>query len=500
MDPGNESPPPRSTILGNLLRGRPRNSSQSHINTDIRELSPSPPQPPSPSGLVVGHRRSRPATVQPSASHQATTPTGAGLGLSHMLRRRRSAGNVATPSSSTAAPAMPQATIITATITAPPAPTTDNSNAPSHKIHLVPHIESRRSLRFDAIRRDLREGDPPLRIGRFTDRSGLGLAAVNALGSNKLAFKSKVVSRAHAEIWVETGGKFFIKDTKSSSGTFLNHVRLGPANVESRPYAMKDGDILQLGVDYQGGTEDIYKSVKIRIEIGREWQAGANAFNTEALNNIKTLAVSPRSEGKLPINTKSKIPDCCICLFAVSIRQALFIAPCSHTFHYKCIRPLLETHRPAFSCPLCRTFADLDDDVEVEPDEDEDDESANGDAITPAVATAPTKVGEDRGVETETEPDGAPVRIPLRTLRVSGGDVGEVDADGDEVMLDLAVAQTVDSDGELAADPMGQGGVDSEGSGSGRGGGGSPALGDLGEVDGEDVIDIDGTVGGKRKR
>ena len=30
-------------------------------------------------------------------------------------------------------------------------------------------------------------------------------------------------------------------------------------------------DILQLGVDYQGGPEDIYKSVKIRVEIGREW-------------------------------------------------------------------------------------------------------------------------------------------------------------------------------------------------------------------------------------
>jgi pSer/pThr/pTyr-binding forkhead associated (FHA) protein len=139
-------------------------------------------------------------------------------------------------------------------------------------------LDSRRSLRFDAIGRDVKEGDPALRIGRFTDRTGLGLAAVNALGSNKLAFKSKVVSRAHAEIWVEAGGRFLIRDTKSSSGTFLNHVRLSPANTESRPYQIKDGDILQLGVDYQGGAEDIYKSVKIRIEIGREWQAAANAF------------------------------------------------------------------------------------------------------------------------------------------------------------------------------------------------------------------------------
>ena len=149
---------------------------------------------------------------------------------------------------------------------------------PTHRIRLVPHLDSRRSLRFDPISRDVREGDPPLRIGRFTDRSGIGLAAANATSQNKLAFKSKVVSRAHAEIWVEAGGRFFIKDTKSSSGTFLNHVRLSPANQESRPTELKDGDLLQLGVDYQGGTEDIYKCVKIRVEVGREWQAHSNPF------------------------------------------------------------------------------------------------------------------------------------------------------------------------------------------------------------------------------
>jgi pSer/pThr/pTyr-binding forkhead associated (FHA) protein len=141
----------------------------------------------------------------------------------------------------------------------------------------VPHLDSRRTLRFEPITRDLKDDDPPLRIGRFTDRSGIGLNAANLLSSNKLAFKSKVVSRSHAEIWFEAG-KFFIRDTKSSSGTFLNHLRLSPAGNESRAYQLRDGDVLQLGVDYQGGSEDIYKSVKIKVEVGREWQAGANAF------------------------------------------------------------------------------------------------------------------------------------------------------------------------------------------------------------------------------
>jgi hypothetical protein len=72
--------------------------------------------------------------------------------------------------------------------------------------------------------------------------------------------------------------------------------------------------------------------------------------------------------------------------FSVTIHQALFIAPCSHTFHYKCIRPLLESHHPAFSCPLCRTFADLEEDVEVEieleaeMDEGEEENTPEGDA------------------------------------------------------------------------------------------------------------------------
>ncbi|KAE9384938.1 hypothetical protein BT96DRAFT_841414, partial [Gymnopus androsaceus JB14] len=41
-----------------------------------------------------------------------------------------------------------------------------------------------------------------LRIGRFANRSGLEVSAASTLGSNKLAFRSKVISRSHAKIWV----------------------------------------------------------------------------------------------------------------------------------------------------------------------------------------------------------------------------------------------------------------------------------------------------------
>jgi len=152
------------------------------------------------------------------------------------------------------------------------------SSHSSHRIRLVPHLDSQPSFSFEAIERELKEGDPALRIGRHVqDLSGSGPASVNALGTDMLDFKSKVVSRRHAEIWVEDGGKFFIRDTKSSSGTFLRSVRLSAANTESQPFQIKDGDILHLGVDYQGGVEDIYRSVKVRIELGRKSQASANA-------------------------------------------------------------------------------------------------------------------------------------------------------------------------------------------------------------------------------
>lgn len=277
MDPvtiGDPSPSARQSILGSFLRARPRGTSQSHPSPPHADRD-SPPPAIAPADHSSGHRRrpaAQPATanLQQSVSQSNSTP-----GFSQMLRRRRSAGTVAAASSH--APAV----AVARTATGPAASSSNQpvvGTGPAHRIRLVPHLHSRGSLRFDPISRDVREGDTPLRIGRFTDRSGLGLAAANAMGSNKLAFKSKVVSRAHAEIWVESGGRFFIRDTKSSSGTFLNHVRLSPANNESRPHELKDGDLLQLGVDYQGGTEDIYKCVKIKVEVGREWQNHANPF------------------------------------------------------------------------------------------------------------------------------------------------------------------------------------------------------------------------------
>lgn len=62
-------------------------------------------------------------------------------------------------------------------------------------------------------------------------------------------FDSKVLSRAHAEIWAEKTGKIFIRDVKSSNGTFVNGHRLSPESRESEPHELQTGDHLELGID-----------------------------------------------------------------------------------------------------------------------------------------------------------------------------------------------------------------------------------------------------------
>ncbi|EJT99538.1 hypothetical protein DACRYDRAFT_95915 [Dacryopinax primogenitus] len=243
-----------------------------------------------------------------------------------------------------------------------------------HRLRLVPYLENTRSLIFDPILRQLTDGQAPIRIGRFTDRR-----STRGTGDDdgKIAFRSKVVSRAHAEVWCEPSGKVLLRDTQSSSGTFLNHIRLSAPSVESRPFPVKDGDVIQLGVDYQGGTEEIYRCVKIRVELDRH-VGGREAFNENAIAQLNALAAAPIATVATVASTaapaptaddspkKPSITECSICISSVTVCQALFIAPCSHVFHYKCIRPLVEKRYPGFMCPMCRSYADLDADVDDE--------------------------------------------------------------------------------------------------------------------------------------
>jgi pSer/pThr/pTyr-binding forkhead associated (FHA) protein len=96
-------------------------------------------------------------------------------------------------------------------------------------------------------------------------------------------FKSKVVSRKHCEFvckpanhapWFSsslplTKAKYtwHVRDTGSSSGTFLNGTRLSVPGEKSKEFEVRDGDVVQLGVDYHGGGEEIHRAVRLVLRL-----------------------------------------------------------------------------------------------------------------------------------------------------------------------------------------------------------------------------------------
>ncbi len=95
----------------------------------------------------------------------------------------------------------------------------------------------------------------------------IGRDPSNSSGTqNFINLDSKVVSRMHASITSDQLGKVFLQDMKSSSGSFLNSMRLSPPKVQSQLLEIKDGDYLQLGEDcVVNGTQ--FKSVLFRLQI-----------------------------------------------------------------------------------------------------------------------------------------------------------------------------------------------------------------------------------------
>ncbi|KAI5453359.1 hypothetical protein NCC49_005838 [Naganishia albida] len=80
-----------------------------------------------------------------------------------------------------------------------------------------------------------------VKIGRQTN-------AKTQPGERNGYFDSKVLSRMHAEVW-EHEGKMYIKDVKSSNGTFVNGDRLSAEGVESEPFELKSEDMVEFGID-----------------------------------------------------------------------------------------------------------------------------------------------------------------------------------------------------------------------------------------------------------
>ncbi|KAF3022127.1 hypothetical protein E8E14_014052 [Neopestalotiopsis sp. 37M] len=161
---------------------------------------------------------------------------------------------------------------------------------------------TRQSLSFTPISRTLPTGKESIKVGRYSEREQQQIVPANIPSAAPVGFKSKVVSRRHCEFWHEDG-KWYIKDVKSSSGTFLNHVRLSPPGNESKPFPVNDGDIVQLGIDFRGGEEMIFRAAADLDadveEPDEEWQqldSGGEDVNMDARETPEAPAGTPAND------------------------------------------------------------------------------------------------------------------------------------------------------------------------------------------------------------
>ena len=215
----------------------------------------------------------------------------------------------------------------------------------------------RRGVYFDPMIRSVGPCSEIL-IGRFTKRLNNSISHFDE-SVKPCLLKSKVVSRTHACFRVDCYGNWYLKDLKSSSGTFLNHMRISPASSLSRDFLLKDGDTIQLGMDFRGGTEELYRSIKFRVGLNKSWKLKASKYNKQLMDKMKGGILKDQD-------------DCSICLTKVKPCQPLFVSPCAHIWHYSCIRRMIVTSYPTFDCPNCRKRTDLEVSLESESEEEEE--------------------------------------------------------------------------------------------------------------------------------
>lgn len=90
-------------------------------------------------------------------------------------------------------------------------------------------------------------------------------------------FDCKVLSRNHAVLWY-CDDKFYIRDTGSSNGTFVNNQRLSQTCLQSDKFEICSGDIVQFGVDVIENARKethgcIVATIRLYLPDGRETKA-----------------------------------------------------------------------------------------------------------------------------------------------------------------------------------------------------------------------------------
>ncbi|KAM9366021.1 sarcolemma associated protein a isoform 6-T6 [Pholidichthys leucotaenia] len=135
--------------------------------------------------------------------------------------------------------------------------------------------------------------DEPVKIGRSVARC--------RPAQNNATFDCKVLSRNHALVWFDhKTGKFYLQDTKSSNGTFINSQRLSRGSEESPPCEVLSGDIIQFGVDVTENTRKvthgcIVSTIKLFLPDGMEARRRSDVIQTPLPLPIDKVAANTSS-------------------------------------------------------------------------------------------------------------------------------------------------------------------------------------------------------------
>lgn len=135
--------------------------------------------------------------------------------------------------------------------------------------------------------------DEPVKIGRSVARC--------RPAQNNATFDCKVLSRNHALVWFDhKTGKFYLQDTKSSNGTFINSQRLSRGSEESPPCEIMSGDIIQFGVDVTENTRKvthgcIVSTIKLFLPDGMEARLRSDVIHAPLPNPVDKVAANTPS-------------------------------------------------------------------------------------------------------------------------------------------------------------------------------------------------------------
>ncbi|XP_034938153.1 sarcolemmal membrane-associated protein [Chelonus insularis] len=124
--------------------------------------------------------------------------------------------------------------------------------------------------------------DQPVKIGRSVART--------RAAPNNAIFDCKVLSRNHALLWYNAG-KFYLQDTRSSNGTFVNNQRLSAIGSESAAKEVCSGDIVQFGVDVVESMKKIthgciIATLKLYLPDGKEAKASKSTFVPNPVGDV----------------------------------------------------------------------------------------------------------------------------------------------------------------------------------------------------------------------